>query len=139
MHGLESIRRLASRVATKIRNTFRPARAGVVLGFVVDLTRTRRELLAVDHILVHEAFSAHSILSSVLRTHWPWVTSTDEIHLQRVLDEYRHYFNEARPHQGIGQRGPIAFVREPRAAVPAGRVVARPIFDGLHHDYRAAA
>jgi transposase InsO family protein len=74
----------------------------------------RRECL--DHILVH-----------------------NEIHLQRVLDEYRRYFNEARPHQGIGQRRPIAFAQDPRAAVPVGRVVARPILDGVHHDYRAAA
>jgi transposase InsO family protein len=76
----------------------------------------RRECL--DHVLVH-----------------------NEQHLQRVLDEYRQYFNEARPHQGIGQRRPDAFAQEPRAAtaVPARMIVARPMLDGLHHDYRAAA
>jgi transposase InsO family protein len=37
----------------------------------------RRECL--DHALVH-----------------------NEVHLQRVPDEYRRYFNEARPHQGRG-------------------------------------
>jgi hypothetical protein len=54
MHGLESIRRLVSRVATTIRNTFTPVRAGVVLGFVIDLTRTRRELLAENALLRHQ-------------------------------------------------------------------------------------
>jgi hypothetical protein len=29
-----------------------------------------------------------------------------EVHLQKAIDEYRDYFNEARPHQGIGQRRP---------------------------------
>ena len=37
----------------------------------------RRECL--DHVLVH-----------------------NEFHLQQVLNEYRRYFNEARPHQGLG-------------------------------------
>jgi transposase InsO family protein len=76
----------------------------------------RRECL--DHMLVH-----------------------DERHLQRVLDEYREYFNHARPHKGIGQRRPMACAQEARAApaVAVRRIVARPILDGLHHDYRAAA
>ncbi len=76
----------------------------------------RRECL--DHVLVH-----------------------NEVHLQRVLDEYRRYFNEARPHQGIGQRRPNAFAQDARAATPVlvQSVVVRPILDGLHHDYRVAA
>jgi transposase InsO family protein len=76
----------------------------------------RRECL--DHVLVH-----------------------NERHLQGVLDEYREYFNSARPHQGIAQRRPMAFAQEARAttAVPVRKLVARPILDGLHHDYRAAA
>jgi transposase InsO family protein len=46
----------------------------------------RRECL--DHMLVH-----------------------NEQHLQRVLTHYREYFNSARPHQGIDQRRPDAFVQ----------------------------
>jgi transposase InsO family protein len=76
----------------------------------------RRECL--DHVLVH-----------------------NELHLKRVLDEYRSYFNEARPHQGIGQKRPIAFAHAARAATaaPVQSIIAVPILDGLHHDYRAAA
>jgi transposase InsO family protein len=75
----------------------------------------RRECL--DHVLVH-----------------------NEVHLQRVLDKYRRYFNEARPNQGIG-RGPNGFSREARAATlaPVRSIVVRPILGGLHHDYRVAA
>jgi hypothetical protein len=53
----------------------------------------------------------------------------------------RRYFNEARPHQGIGQRRPNAFAQAARAATsaPVQSIVARPILDGLHHDYRVAA
>jgi putative transposase len=60
-------------------------------------------------------------------------------HLQRVVMEYTFYFNRVRPHQGIGQR-----LLEP-AAISAtqstsfGRIIARPILGGLHHDYRRVA
>jgi hypothetical protein len=55
----------------------------------------RRE--CIDHILVH-----------------------DEAHLQKVLDEYRDFFNDARPHQGIGQRRPATTLRwSPRLALQA--------------------
>lgn len=65
-----------------------------------------------------------------------------ERHLQRIVTEYIAYFNQMRPHQGIGQRIP-----EPEAApfigiigtASAGRIIGRSILAGLHHDYRRAA
>ena len=36
-------------------------------------------------------------------------------HLQRVLGQYRDYYNACRPHQGIDQRRPQAFERPARA------------------------
>jgi hypothetical protein len=65
-----------------------------------------------------------------------------EVHLQKVLDEYCDFFNEARPHQGMGQRRPAtsevpALVA--RSALDCGTVVARPVLGGLHHDYQLAA
>jgi len=60
----------------------------------------------------------------------------DERHLLDVLVEYCRYFNESRPHQGIGQLVPIGALS---AARGNGSVVAIPFLNGLHHDYRRAA
>jgi hypothetical protein len=61
-----------------------------------------------------------------------------ERHLLHVLREYApDYFNEARPHQGLGQRIPVAAERRPFS--PGGSVVAVPLLGGLHHDCRMAA
>jgi hypothetical protein len=60
----------------------------------------------------------------------------NEGHLRNVLDEYSAFYNAARPHQDIGQRRPSASNEPPQRAA---RVISRPILDGLHHDYQAAA
>jgi transposase InsO family protein len=58
-----------------------------------------------------------------------------EGHLRRTTTEYVHYFNHARPHQGIGQRIP-----DPNdMSQPVGHVTAIPVLNGLHHDYRRVA
>jgi transposase InsO family protein len=65
-----------------------------------------------------------------------------EQHLQRLLDEDRHFYNDARPHQGIEQRQPAQVSMSARSATPvAGSTVAsRAVLGGLHHDcYRQAA
>ena len=57
-----------------------------------------------------------------------------------MLREYVHeYFNVARPHQGLGQQIPSAVGMPLREPDPDGRIVAKPILGGLHHDYRRAA
>ena len=62
-----------------------------------------------------------------------------ERQLQRVLNAYVAYFNQARPHQGIQQQIPD-FSGSSRATPQAGtKVVAVPILAGLHHDYRRVA
>jgi putative transposase len=61
-----------------------------------------------------------------------------EDHLRSVLSEYvEPYFNTARPHQGIGQGIPVG--RRAITSESAGRIVALPVLNGLHHDYRRAA
>ena len=49
--------------------------------------------------------------------------------------EYKVYFNEARPHQGIGQRVPSG-IRHHDLSKP---IVIRSVLGGLHADYRRAA
>ena len=67
-----------------------------------------------------------------------------DAHLRAVVREYVAYYNEARPHQGI--EGIPAGLPEglppavgPPDASSDGRLVARPILHGLHHDYQRAA
>jgi putative transposase len=62
-----------------------------------------------------------------------------EKQLQRVLNRYVSYFNQARPHQGIQQQIP-----EPRSSSHSShdtgdKVIAVPKLGGLHHDYQRVA
>jgi transposase InsO family protein len=60
-----------------------------------------------------------------------------ERHLERVLREYCFgYFNQARPHQGVGQLVPVGSAT---SAAGSGEVVGVPVLNGLHHDYWRAA
>ena len=62
-----------------------------------------------------------------------------ERQLHRLLKAYVLYFNQARPHQGLGQRIPDLPVH---AALPSNQpdqVLSVPVLGGLHHDYRRAA
>jgi transposase InsO family protein len=58
----------------------------------------------------------------------------NEQHLRRVLAEYAAHYNATRPHRALeldAPNGPIA-----RAAPPSsGRIVARSVLGGLHHEY----
>jgi putative transposase len=58
----------------------------------------------------------------------------DERRLERVLREYVKFFNDARPHQGLGQRIPGGMPAQTFGA----NVTAFPVLGGLHHDYRRA-
>jgi putative transposase len=73
-------------------------------------------------------------LGSLRRECLDHVVLLGERHLHRVLSEYVRYYNDARPHQGMGQRTPVDGPR-PRE----GPIIAVPVLDGLHHDYRRAA
>jgi len=62
-----------------------------------------------------------------------------EKQLQRVLNAYVIYFNQARPHQGIGQQIPQQRRLVPSSQRAGGKVLALPVLGGLHHDYRWVA
>jgi transposase InsO family protein len=80
---------------------------------------------------------AERLIGSIQRECLDHVIVLNDEHLQQVLDEYRSFFNNARPHQGIGQRRP-ATADQPAliaaSGVASGGVIARPVLGGLHHD-----
>jgi putative transposase len=76
-------------------------------------------------------------MGSVRREYLDHLLVVRDKHLHRVLKEYVEYFNRARPHQGIGQRIPAGIGSQP-ACPMRGRLIAVPVLNGLHHDYRRA-
>src|SRR5258706_7833291 len=62
-----------------------------------------------------------------------------EKQLQRVLNRYVAYFNQARPHQCIQQQLPEPKRSSLSSHCAADKVMAVPILGGLHHDYQRAA
>jgi putative transposase len=62
-----------------------------------------------------------------------------EKQLQRILNEYVAYFNQARPHQGIKQQIPVLPVTSASRQTQSEKVIAVPVLGGLHHDYRKVA
>jgi transposase InsO family protein len=62
----------------------------------------------------------------------------NEPHLRRVIGEFIGWYNHGRVHQGLnGIPDSDLALAEPKPA--AGRFVAIPVLNGLHHDYRLAA
>jgi putative transposase len=85
---------------------------------------------------------AERLIGSLRRECIDHLLILSESQLQKVLAEYCEYFNEGRPHQGIGQRRPATSQKPAlaaRSALDCGAVVARPALGGLHHDYQLAA
>lgn len=62
----------------------------------------------------------------------------NEPHPYRVVKEYVAFYNSARPHQGIGQQIPERLLNE-RGEQSAGKIIAFPVLNGLHHDYQRVA
>jgi putative transposase len=59
--------------------------------------------------------------------------------LQRVLNQYVAYFNQARPHQGIQQQVPEPSKSSLSSHQAGNKVIAIPRVGGLHHDYQWVA
>jgi putative transposase len=57
--------------------------------------------------------------------------------LHRIVRAYVDYYNDSRPHQGIGQRVPARFPRTYPSS--SGPIMATPVLGGLHHAYSRPA
>ena len=62
-----------------------------------------------------------------------------EKQLHRLLKGYVLYFNQARPHQGLGQRIPDPPMLSASPPNQPNKVMAIPVLGGLHHNYQRAA
>ena len=63
-----------------------------------------------------------------------------ERQLRCKVDEFVGYYNHFRPHQGIdGIPDRLPCSLDPPPNPESGRLVARPVLGGVHHDYRLAA
>jgi len=59
-------------------------------------------------------------------------------HLARILRQARRWYNEARPHQGLGQQTPHGYT-PPEEPVRPSEIVSVSVLGGLHHEYRPKA
>jgi putative transposase len=78
-------------------------------------------------------------LGSVRRDCLDHLLILHEKQLQRVLNAYVAYFNQARPHQGIRQQIPEQKAGSVPAQHTSGEVISFPVLGGLHRDYRRSA
>jgi putative transposase len=78
-------------------------------------------------------------LGSIRRECLDHLLILQEKQLQRVLNAYVHYFNRARPHQGIRQQIPERYGELVPRNHLGGKILALPVLGGLHHNYRRSA
>lgn len=86
------------------------------------------------------------LIGTLRRECLDWIIPLSEAHLRRTLTLWMPHYNRGRPHAALGPGIP-----ELRSELPArlqrhrhrldrpASVVARPILNGLHHEYRVAA
>jgi len=60
-------------------------------------------------------------------------------HLEQLLSEYVHYYNNVRAHQTLGGETPIKRAPPPLTLVKDTKLKAKPILRGLYHDYEKSA
>jgi transposase InsO family protein len=77
---------------------------------------------------------AERVIGSIRRECLDHVIILDEAHLKVVLARYVAYFNASHPHQGLEQTVPVP--ASGQSSPTSGSVIAVPVLNGLHHDYR---
>ncbi len=109
------------------------------VGFARVATTSRIEILKTPFYAPCANAICERFLGSVRRECLDHMLILQEKQLHRVLNAYMHYFNRARPHQGIKQQIP----EQKAGSVPphheSGKVISFPVLGGLHRDYRRSA
>jgi transposase InsO family protein len=73
---------------------------------------------------------AERLIGSIRRECLDHIVVLGEAPLRRILAAYASYYNELRTHQSLGKDA-----RAHRPIQRLGRLAARPILGGLHHQY----
>ncbi len=109
------------------------------VGFARVAQTSDIEILKTPYYVPRANAICERFLGSVRRECLDHLLILHEKQLQRVLNAYRHYFNRARPHQGIQQQIP----EQKAGSVPphheSGKAISFPVLGGLHRDYRRSA
>ena len=119
---------LGTRIATA-RGRFGTLRDWV--GFCATIIKRQRDgALAGSVFLPYENGYAERLIGSIRRECLDHIVILGEGHLRRVLEVYATYYNQVRPHLAVAKDAPLA-----RPIQRFGKIVARPILSGLHHEY----
>lgn len=96
------------------------------------------EVLKTPNIAPKANAICERFLGSVRRECLDHLLVLGEQHLYQVVREYVAYFNRSRPHQRIEREIPEGHgsIKEKQWK---GKIIAFPVLNGLHHDYRIAA
>lgn len=78
------------------------------------------------------------LIGSLKRECLDHILILNERHLKRIVKEYAKYYNQSRPHQGIGQIRP-EYSEGFYPTLLSGKVVSKPVLGGLHYDYSREA
>ena len=109
------------------------------VGFERLATTSHIEILKTPYHAPRANAICERFLGSVRRECLDHLLILHEKQLQRVLNAYMHYFNRARPHQGIKQQIPEQKAGPLPPDPQGGKILSLPILSGLHHDYRRSA
>lgn len=107
-------------------------------GFSIVARSTRIEVLRTPYRAPRANAVCERFLGSVRRECLNHFLIVGEGQLHRLIKEYVTFFNAARPHQGIQQMIPEKF-ESPGEEPRKGKIIAFPVLNGLHHDYRRVA
>jgi putative transposase len=108
-------------------------------GFAQVAKTSHIEILKTPYYAPRANAMCERFLGSVRRECLDHLLILHEKQLQRVLNVYMHYFNRARPHQGIKQQIPEQKAGSLPPYPACGKVLSLPVLGGLYLDYRRSA
>jgi putative transposase len=109
------------------------------VGFTRLANTSHIEILTIPYHAPRANAICERFLGSVRRECLDHLLIPHEKQLHRVLNAYVHFFNRARPHQGIRQQIPEQNAGSALPTRENGKIISFPILGGLHHDYRRSA